>query len=78
MSITMDELVEWQKTHPEESRHACARFDEQVHLTRFLSRAWVDTWCGLSGSAKDHALVFRLPRASVNCQACLRLSLSRY
>lgn len=74
MSITLREIVDWPKTHPGERLLACAVFDKQVHLTRFANRARVETWCGLEGSAWHHAVVFQLPRASVDCQACLRLA----
>jgi hypothetical protein len=72
--VNWDELFEWKHKHPGEALHTCARFDEQVHLTRFVNRTWVETYCGLQGPARDHALVFRLPRESVECAECLRLA----
>jgi hypothetical protein len=72
--MNWDELFNWKDKHPDEALYACARFDEEVHLTKYVNRTWVETWCDLSGPAKLHALVFRLPQQSVDCKKCLMLA----
>jgi hypothetical protein len=72
--VNWNELFEWKERHPGVQLRACARFNEQVHLTRFINRAWVETFCGKNGPTKLNALVFKLPKESVDCKKCLGLA----
>jgi len=72
--MNWDDLFDWKEKHPGEPLYPCARFDGMVHLTRYVNRYRVQTYCGLAGPAKPHVLAFKLPRQSVDCKKCLTLA----
>lgn len=74
MPITFEELFQLGVDHPEEPLYPCALFDEKVHLVENRNRARVETYCRQLGPAKLHALVFKLPKESVECPKCVRLA----
>ena len=76
------DLFDWRKLHPNDPLCSCANFNEQVHLVYevrnskgrggLYGRGQVVTLCGLTGSSRQHLLVFAIPIDLVDCLSCLR------
>ena len=68
MSLT--ELVEWRKEHPNDPLYQCANVEGTVHLVDYCGLRKFGTRCGINGEPAHHVLAFLLPAHLVTCTDC--------
>jgi len=68
MSLT--ELAEWKKAHPDDPLFQCANVQGIVHLVAHCGQRNFGTRCGITGDPGHHVLAFLLPAHLVTCVPC--------